>query len=644
MQDKGPLLIGGSVLALLLFAQVLAPASWRTRALDLLLVADARVGPARTQEPPFDVVVVDIDRASLEAIGPWPWPRLTMARLVEAVAREQPAAIGIDILFAETDQRSPAALARQLAAATGRAELDALAATLPDGDAALADAVGAAQVALGFVLDPDSEGQLPGAAFVTSGHPNLDGLWQGSGASGPVPMLMAAASGLGSLSLPGEEDGIVRQVPLLVAVGQVVLPGLALETLRLAAGSSAFRLSAQPDGTTLLDAGGPPIPLPQAAMLRLLPASSAGRQLRTVPAADLLHGTKVSLADDIVLIGSSAPESGGLRGTPFDPLTPSVQIQARAVGQLMGGRVIADAPAWVWLERAAAVILGILAILAALALGPFPGVLALAVISMAWTAGSFLLLHQADLLLDPVSPVLVATGPFAAAALSAFAITQQREHRLRESFGQRLHPAVVERLARRPDRLKLAGERREVTVLVTDLEGFTGLTRRADPQVLISLLDRYLDGISRIVVAHGGMIDKLVGDAVHGIFNAPVDLPNHAQQALAAARAIRQWAEQFCAEPDVAVHRFGRTRIGLECGEVIVGDVGLGTRLDYTAYGDAVNVAVRLEGMNKQFGTAILVGPRVAALVPPEQLRALGIARIRGRDEPLQLFTLAGEA
>jgi adenylate cyclase len=343
-----------------------------------------------------------------------------------------------------------------------------------------------------------------------------------------------------------------------------------------------------------------------------------------------------------VLIGSSAPESGGLRGTPFDPLTPSVQIQARAVAQLMGGQVIMDAPARIWLERAGAVALGILAILAALNLGPLPGVLALAAISLAWVGGSLFLLHRADLLIDPASPVLVAVAAFAATALSAFALTRQREQRLRESFGQRLHPAVVERLARRPDRLKLAGERREVTVLVTDLENFTGLTHRADPQELIFLLDRYLEGISRIVVDHGGMIDKLVGDAVHAIFNAPVDLPNHALRALDAAQVIRQWTEEFRMETGAAVHRFGRTRIGLESGQVVVGDVGLGTRLDYTAYGDAVNVAVRLEGMNKQFGTAILVGPAAAALItPPGQLRPLGMVEIRGRDEPLRLFTPA---
>ena len=247
---------------------------------------------------------------------------------------------------------------------------------------------------------------------------------------------------------------------------------------------------------------------------------------------------------------------------------------------------------------------------------------------------------MARLLVDPAGPGLIALAVFLLTALLSFALTRRRERRLRRRFEQRLHPAVVARLADRPDLLKLAGEYRVITVLATDLEDFTALTHRLEPEALISLLDGYLEGITRIIVAHGGMIDKIVGDAVHGMFNAPLDLPDHAGQALAAAREIVEWAERHRGLPAVRTHGLGRTRVGIESGRVIVGDVGIGTRLDYTAYGDAVNLAVRLEALNKELGTTILVGPEAIALLGGSGLRLLDPIEIRGRDGRLAIATV----
>ena len=642
MPARSPLLLGGFALVLLLAVHALAPDNLRTWATDRLLSLGARLLPSHERRPEVEVVVVDIDRSSVEAVGAWPWPRLTMARLIERVAAAKPVAVGIDVLFAENDGRSPAALARQLGKLAGRPDLSALAATLPDGDAALAAAIGSAPTVLGFVLDPDGGSHLPGAAFLTTGRPALRDLWQSGGAIGPVPRLADAAAGLGTLSLPGDGDGVVRQIPLLVAVGPVVLPGVALETLRLATNAVLFGLAARPDESIDLTLNAWTIALPPGGLLRLIPAVAADPPITTLSAADILEGkASARLQGTIVLIGGSAAELGGLRATTYDPLTPSVQIQARALSQLLDDRVIVDAPHSFVVENLAALILGTVAITAAIALGPGFGVIALAAAGVVWIGGVLVLLREASLLLDPAGPVAVAASVFAVTALGSFASTRERERRLRFSFGQRLHPSVVDRLVRQPDRLKLAGERRLVTVLATDLEAFTSLTHRVEPQELISLLDRYLDGISRIVVEHGGMIDKLVGDAVHAIFNAPLDLADHASQALDAARSIEAWTKAFQKEPGPVAGEFGRTRIGLESGSVIVGDVGIGTRLDYTAYGDAMNLAVRLEGLNKQFGTSILVGPGAAAMIAPVRLRGLGKVDVRGRTEPIEVYTPA---
>lgn len=193
-------------------------------------------------------------------------------------------------------------------------------------------------------------------------------------------------------------------------------------------------------------------------------------------------------------------------------------------------------------------------------------------------------------------------------------------------MGQLLPPVVVARLAANPRLLRLTGERREVTALFTDLEGFTAATRNLEPEALIATLDRYFTVISAAILRHGGMIDKIVGDAVHALFNAPLDLPGHADAALAAAADIVRDTEALRAELGI-----GRTRIGIETGAAILGDVGSGARIDYTAHGPCVNLAARLEQAGKTLGPAVIVGPGTVArartpllALGPQDLRSFG--------------------
>jgi adenylate cyclase len=230
------------------------------------------------------------------------------------------------------------------------------------------------------------------------------------------------------------------------------------------------------------------------------------------------------------------------------------------------------------------------------------------------------------------------TAVFVAATLISLAVSRHREARVRLRFEQHLAPAVVRGIFERPGMLKLTGERREVTALFTDVEGFTATMHRADPAVLVNTLDNYFEGMATIIIEHGGMIDKIVGDAVHALFNAPNDLRDHPQKAISCAIALCSWSEVFRHCPEVAKIGFGRTRIGLETGLAIVGDVGIRARLDYTAHGDAVNTAARLEAANKQFGSSICIGPVAASRCGDASLRPLGKIVVRGRDDAIMVF------
>jgi adenylate cyclase len=639
LQRHRPAAAGLATLVAVLIATILLPETvngpLRDGAFDLVLAADQKL-----RQPPVSdvkVTVVDIDRASIDALGPWPWPRDTMARLVEAIARARPAAIAIDVLFAEPDDRSPAALARRLGSATDRAEISALAESLPDGDKLLARAIGSVPVALGFVLDPDSDRALAGASIVSRGSLPFDDLWQAAGAIGPTPSVAAAAAGLGALSLPGSADGAIRQVPVFVAVGSALMPGLAAEALRLVSGGSSYLIE---DGPPTLVVGSRRLALPRDGLLRLAPGPSLRRALRTLSAIDVIEGRADPdrLKDALVLLGGSAPELNGLRKTPEDPLTPSVQIQADAVEQMVAGRV-PDRLTTVSIAQPLTILaIGGLAVLLGSMLPPAAGSAILGgAIALLWIAAIAVSVF-ADRLADPLTPSVAAAVVFAATAGTAYSATRRREALLHHRLEQHLAPAVVRRIVERPDLVKLGGERREVTSLFTDIEGFTATMHRAGPEELVTTLDQYFEGVADIVIGHGGMVDKIVGDGLHALFNVPLDLDDHPRRAIECGIAIRDWSEGFRGRDPAASIGLGRTRIGIETGAAIVGDVGIQSKLDYTAHGDAVNMAARLQAINKVLGSEICVGPGAAARCDASVLRPLGRLAIRGREEPIAVF------
>lgn len=594
-----------ALLALWTYSQDAVRGALRERAFDRLLPLLLR---AETQRP--EVVVVDIDRAALARFGSWPWPRRHLADVVAAVAAGQPAVIGVDILLAGSDRLSG------------------------DGDAVLATSLSRAATALGFVLENAGPGQdLPAAPVLSRAELSLPGLWRAGGVVGPVPPLADAARGFGALAVAADADGPIRRVPLLVLSGGVLRAGLAVEMIRLAQEASALLID--PDGT--LHIGSLSVPLGRAAMLRLI----GWRTVVTIPALELIDNTaaRAMLRGRIVLIGGSAPELGGLRVTSRSPATPSVQIQAQAVEAILRGDVPIP-PAWAaTAEPIGAFVLGVFCLLLAARLRPAWAVSAAILACLGWTAAAVAAEPARLLLIDPAGPPLIAFAAFATAMLVRFVHDEWQARLLRMSFEQHLAPEVVRRIAANPGALRLHGEMREITALFTDIEGFTAMTERAEPVDLVALLDAYFDAATRIITDQGGMIDKIVGDAIHAIFNAPFDLEDHPGRAVASALKLLEASENVRRSPLGQRLQLGRTRIGIETGPAIVGDVGGSGKLDYTAHGNAVNAAARLEAANKEFGCGICVGPGTAARLDPSSLREIGTLRLRGQSGDIKVYT-----
>jgi adenylate cyclase len=411
------------------------------------------------------------------------------------------------------------------------------------------------------------------------------------------------------------------------------MPGLAAEALRLATSASSYLIEGEP---ATLVVGGRQVALSRDGLLRLAPAPPWRRATRTLSAIDVLAGRvdRGRLKDALVLLGGSAPELNGLRKTPADPLTPSVQIQADAVEQMVAGRMPRTLIAAPIAQPLTVLVIGALAVVLGAALSPAAGTAILSgAVALLWIA-AIAVSGLADHLVDPLTPSIAA----AMTAGTAYSLTRRREALVRHRLEQHLAPAVVRRIVEQPDLVKLTGERREVTSLFTDIEGFTATMHRAGPEELVTTLDQYFEGVAGIVIEHGGMIDKIVGDGVHALFNAPLDLEDHPQRAVECAIAIQAWSEGFRRRPPAAAIELGRTRIGIETGPAVVGDVGIQSKLDYTAHGDAVNMAARLEACNKELGSAICVGPGAAARCDAALLRPLGRLTVRGREEPIAVF------
>lgn len=592
--------------------------------------------------PPAKVVVVDIDSESLARHGPWPWSRLLLAEVLQKIVRAQPTVLGLNILLSEPDRLSPAGLARNLGIAADRQDIANLASKLPDGDAEVAAALADAPSVLGFVLDSNGNGAPPpGVPFLARGPIEAPDAWHAEGAIGALPIIEGAGRGFGALSIAGDANNSVRRVPLLVLVGGDVRPGFAVEVVRLAVEASSFILDTPPPRLRI---GPVAAPIDADASLRLLTRPVSAWRARTVPAWKILEdeSARGRLAGHIVLVGSGAPEIGGLRETPVSAATPSVQIQADAVETLLGG-ALPQRPAWVAAaEIAGAMVLCLLAIAFAMFRRPVAATVLTVAACLAWEAGAVAAFLADRLLIDMAGPPAVAVAVFAATALAGYTQNERRERLLRRRFEQHLAPDIVKRLVDDPSTLRLGGESREVTAMFTDIEGFTSLTERSDATEVVRLLDGYLAIVTDIVVVHCGMVDKMIGDGVFALFNVPLDLADHPRKAVACAKDIVAATEEFRKTPLAVKLGLGRTRVGLETGTAIVGDVGGGSKLDYTALGNVVNTASRLEGMNKELKTSICIGGGAAAYLEASEIKWLGTMPVRGRTVAVDLFTVAG--
>lgn len=602
------------------------------------------------------VRVVDIDELSLAKHGQWPWPRDKLADLITRLRSHGAAAVVFDVLFLEPDRLSPKYLLSQPAYADILKKLDP--AILPDNDTIFAKAIAGNQVVLGVSsTTTSSQGNLPQkAGIVEIGDAPSLGFPLTVGISTPLPDLSAAAEGLASVNMsPYDTAERVRRVPLLWrdAEGQII-PSLALEALRVAFGEKSFLVRGLPDQTGVTESI-------RVGSLEIPTRSDGSIWVRFRPdhpslyrsAHEVLTGNSETLRADfngrIVLVGTSAAGLLDVRTTSLGENVPGVSIHAQIIEQILQGAFIFRNDSIAGIEILVFLVLGGAILWVMSASGAFYSIISSVSIGILIMTASWLLFKELGVLFDVTLPIFGGVLFFSAMTAFQFFVADREKKMIRTSFSHYVAPALVARLAKNPDQLKLGGERRELSILFTDVRGFTTISEsfKEDPTGLTALMNRFLTIMSDSILDKNGTIDKYMGDAIMAFWNAPLDEKDHARLSCASALQMMVDIENLNATRSDETGGAAipiNIGIGINTGDCVVGNMGSNKRFDYSALGDPVNLASRLEGQTKSYGVDIIIGASTCALVEHEYaVIELDLIKVKGKLLPEHIYALIGD-
>ena len=611
-------------------------------------------------DPNLPIRIVDIDEKSLSEIGQWPWPRTTVRDLLLGLTSKGAAVVAFDVLFAEPDRTSLEAIIKHLPPAEAAAVTAAMAGK-PSNDQQFAEALKETPSVLSVALGEGASTTLPTkSGFAFAGDDPRPFLLEFDGASRNLPEFEDAARGIGAFNWVADRDQIVRRVALMFRLGQTFVPALAAEALRIAQGASTYVLKAsnasgetafgQSTGLNHIRIGDIEIPTDGAGGVYL--KFRHFNKAAYIPAWKVLAGevSQEDIEGRIILVGTSAPGLLDLRATPVDAAVPGIDIHAQVLEHLLTGKFLERPDYALALEEFVILVLGMMLAIAlprvSATTSAAIGLVTIAIVLLgAWAA-----FRYGNLLLDPSYPALILGCMTAGITFYTYHTAEAQRSQIRHAFGQYLAPALVEQLAQSPERLVLGGEEREMTILMSDVRGFTTISEsyKDDPQGLTSLMNRLLTPLTNTLISHEGTIDKYIGDAIMGFWNAPLNVPDHELKACAAALDMidrlealnRERQQEAAVGQTVLPFRIG---IGINTGRCVVGNLGSDLRFNYSVLGDPVNVAARLEGQTKFYGVPIIIGSRTGEKVKEKfAILELDLITVKGKTEPQTIYALLG--
>ncbi|MDP1689842.1 MAG: adenylate/guanylate cyclase domain-containing protein [bacterium] len=538
----------------------------------------------RTKAIDSNIVIVSIDSDSIQSIGQWPWPRSVFANFFTTLNAAPPKAVGLDVIFAEPSR-------------VGKTDDATLSRVLQTLSYPLVMPIEASSLNLSSTPPKATSVLTPLSTFTLNSKVSL-----------------------GAVNLIIDQDTVVRRFPAHIAYSSGTLSAFALETARQS---------------------GQAIPREPSAVERIVYAAPTGA-VRHISFTRALENPSL-LKDKIVFVGVTAPDLHDEQATPVDHGTKmsGVEIQAQIANMLLKGYTLSPiAPLWgtLWI-----VVLGLLPglfffllkrrTLLALLVSAAGGVISTLGILILFDKGTVVSLIHTN-----VAWILSAGSLFT----YRYTLARREIKEVKGVFGKYVSKEVLELILKNPSAVLLGGEEREVTVLFSDIRGFTSLSEATTPRELVSVLNRYFTLMTNEVFKHQGVLDKYIGDAIMAFWGAPIADPRQADHALDAAFAMIERLKEFNEE----LVREGKPTIdigiGLYTGPVIVGNIGAESRFDYTVIGDTVNTASRLEGVNKEYKTHIIVGESTKQkLTGSYALSHLGEVKVKGKEKGIEIYTAA---
>jgi adenylate cyclase len=616
------------------------------------------------------IVILDIDEKSLQeredgGEGRWPWPRDRLALLLDKLFdQHQIAVLGFDVVFAERDESSGIRVLERLGEREFRdvpqyqSVLNRVRPQL-EYDEIFARKMKGRPVVLGYIFTGGEQGQaprkgmLPAPVFTAgsfAGRPIRTTSWNGYTAN--LEILQRGAASAGHFNSHTDEDGIVRRVPMLAEYEGAYYEPLSLAMVRVLLGSPPIKAvapdeSLAPEGyphLEWLEVGSLRIPVDDTASA-LVPYRGRKGSFRYYSIVDIMNDRvdPAELKGKIAIVGTTAPGLLDLRATPVDAVYPGVEVHANMIAGILDGNIKQRPPYVVGAEFVLLVATGLVLALLLPLLNPLRSTLMTLLVLSAVLTTNLIVFQSGHLVLPLASGVVMILTLYTLNMAYGFFIEARGTRLITGLFGQYVPPELVEKMAENPERFSMAPRAEELSVLFSDVRGFTTISESLSPEDLSSYINEYLTTMSLVIrERHRGTLDKYIGDAVMAFWGAPVADRDHARNAVLAALDMQKEAvalnEKFKARgwPTFAIG------IGVNSGVVRVGDMGSQIRKAYTVMGDAVNTASRLEGITKQYGADIIIGEGTRKLISGFVCREIDRVRVKGKDEPVAIYQPIG--
>lgn len=613
------------------------------------------------------IVILDIDEKSLKEEGRWPWSRDRMALLMDKLFdRDGVAVAGFDVVFAEKDESSGLKILRELSrnqlkgVPQFKSALDRLQPQL-EYDQVFAHSMKGRKVALGYYFTSKEQGAkssisgaLPEAVFppgTFSSRPITFVHWDGYG--GNLPELQNSAASAGHFDPLVDEDGSVRRVPMVVEYNGAYYESLSLAVVRTLLGGTklvpgyAGSQNAGYAGLEWLELQSPQgalkIPV-DSKVSTLVPYYGKRGSFPYISITDVLHDRILpgQLKNKIVLIGTSAPGLMDMRSTPVGTVYPGVEIHANMIAGILDQDIKQKPPYVTGAEVLMLLIIGGALSLLLPLLSPVRTALVAGCTLVAVAGFNIWMWQSANLDLPLANSLMLIALLFATNMSYGYFITSRDKRKITGLFGQYVPAEVVEEMSKNPEEVSMEGESREITILFSDVRGFTSISEGLDPRELSKLMNEFLTPLSRVIYKHRGTIDKYMGDCIMAFWGAPLHEPNHARNAVLAGlemfKVLSELKMQFKERgwPEI------RVGVGINTGRASVGNMGSEIRVAYTVMGDAVNLASRIETITKQYRVDFLVSETTKAAVPDLIYREIDLVRVAGKEEPVTLYEPIG--